>query len=418
MGGGGKYRPRRRIIPDTNVYGVSFTGTSPTGTRTYDAVNKNFSPSSTTVQGVDDFINIETSPFNIKECITIYDQDTGKQDLLAYKGDQKWDELVANRVGNRMIEFPRFYYRRPSRWEFQVCTTPNLNEEGWLPSPMHYRNGVMHDFVYISRYMINSDYVSQPGQTVMSGSNTPNFVGQGITISIFRNVLRPLGMYVLDYAAVCSLQMLMLIKYATTDVPALIGGGYDSDNNTRPNTTGSTENVKGLDGYSGANLSSNASIIAFGIEDFWCSANHFVDGVFRDSTTGVYINTDIESLDRNPTWSDLAGFVKVPTESVQVGAVNKEYFANISEFMYDSTYPWVLYPTKVENAAQTAILPFTYPHGSLMPDFYWSGSNDDSMNVMTHGGYWKERGGPFNFGCVQGYGTSYLGYACVSMCLY
>ena len=58
-------------------YGVRFDGENSAGIRLYDAENLVWERSSNAVAGQDDFANI--APFNIKECITQYNAETGKQ---------------------------------------------------------------------------------------------------------------------------------------------------------------------------------------------------------------------------------------------------------------------------------------------------------------------------------------------------
>ena len=89
----------------------------------------NWTPSTSSVAGVDDFANL--APFNVKECITQYNSSTGEREVLAYKGDSNWASLVAAKTGDRMIEFPVFYFRRPSKYEFikQVKNTRDFSHE-------------------------------------------------------------------------------------------------------------------------------------------------------------------------------------------------------------------------------------------------------------------------------------------------
>ena len=120
---------KESIGADTPMYGVKFDGTNSAGIRTYDAATLNWTPSTASVAGVDDFANL--APFNVKECITQYNSSTGEREVLAYKGDSNWASLVASKTGDRMIEFPVFYYRRPSKYEFikQVKNTRDFSHE-------------------------------------------------------------------------------------------------------------------------------------------------------------------------------------------------------------------------------------------------------------------------------------------------
>ena len=161
------------MLSSHKIYGVSFDGSSHVGIRLYDSVGLRWTPSSEAAAGIDDFKNL--APFNVKKCVTQYNSSTGKREVLAYEGDTNYATLIANKTGDRMVEFPKFYYKRPNRWTWLV--SPDY-VQGFLPSPMHFRNGTMHDVVRVSEYMLStsgSTVISQPGTTPMVSTPIADF---------------------------------------------------------------------------------------------------------------------------------------------------------------------------------------------------------------------------------------------------
>src|SRR5574344_1750769 len=199
---------KESIGADTPMYGVKFDGTNSAGIRTYDAATLNWTPSTASVAGVDDFANL--APFNVKECITQYNSGTGEREVLAYKGDSNWNSLVAAKTGDRMIEFPVFYYRRPSKYEFIVSPT---YKAVFQPSPWHYRKGELKEVRRISKYNIDTNYASQTGTTPRVNTN----------MNTFRTNLRAKGWYIMDCDAWYSLSILMLVKYANMNLQSTVG---------------------------------------------------------------------------------------------------------------------------------------------------------------------------------------------------
>ena len=366
------------------VYGVQFASDG-TAVRTYDAKGLIFEPSSTTVSGQDDFINADNgkSPFHIRECLSQYNSSTGKQEIIAYEGDTGYATKRANSAYNVMIEFPKFYYSRPAQYEWIVSSYPH---EGFLPSPMHYRNGVMHDYVYVAKYMSNSSYMSRPGQTIVTNPTWNNNDGTGYTIANFRTNFRSKGMYNIDYAVVCSINILMLVKYASLNIQNVIGYGWTGTNQKA--STGGADGVKGKDGYTASDKMSTGQIVAMGIEDYWGNIWKFVDGVFQNGGA-VYINTDIENITTNPSSSNHPGYLAVPSGTVN--SDNGYYW--ITEFNYDSQFPWSFLPASANFVSASPTWPVGDP-GLKISDGYWvnPASNDYTMLV----------GGNYNYGFACG----------------
>ena len=315
---------KESIGADSPMYGVKFDGTNSAGIRTYNAATLNWTPSTASVAGVDDFANL--APFNVKECITQYNSSTGEREVLAYKGDSNWNSLVAAKTGDRMIEFPVFYYRRPSKYEFIVSPT---YKDGFQPSPWHYRKGVLKEVRRISKYNIDTNFASQTGTTPRVNTN----------MNTFRTNLRAKGWYMMDYDAWYSIAILMLVKYANMNLQSTVGLGNSSGSLI---ANGNADTVLGLDG-SKTSVSTNESVLTFGIENFYANVWKYLDGIYGYG--GYLYKKDVEDMTADPTSaSELTGGTYEKINTAVIASANNSAISDIS---FDTTYPHLMFPTAV-----------------------------------------------------------------------
>lgn len=368
------------------VYGVQFDGSSSAGTRTYNAAGKTWQRSTNTLVGQDDFATL--APFNVKECITQYNSGTGEREVLAYKGDSSWATLVANKTGDRMIEFPCFWYSRPSKFEFLISPSAKV---GFKPSPMHYRNGVLHDKVRVTKYAVNNSYVSQTGESprVSTDMNT------------FRNNLRAKGMYLLDYPTWCSLTMLSLVKYANMDVQSTVGQGASTGDAVI--SSGGADSVLGLDGAAGDTSTTRLSVVTHGIENMYSNVWKFIDGLYGYG--GYLYYKDIESVTGDPTSaSDLTStYTKIGTGHVASASSNC-----ITNIAFDSSYDFGLYPTAVNsgNSKTNSTAPYM--------DGCWANTNFNC--VFVGGDAWNgSTVGLFCFAVRNAVGSSHISLGALAL---
>ena len=182
------------LIPKSDdIYGVEFYGHKydiPTtndqvtpyslmkAKRLFSAQKLKFAPSTTTVDGIDEFFQY-AGPFQIRECATINTtitnedgEDVGCQKIVKYKDQcssmdewRTYDNSTTTQY-NIFIEYPRFWYCRPSRYTFLLTTKPNRSSminDGksfdWHISPM-FKRQIWNDpgnydtctHAYISKY--------------------------------------------------------------------------------------------------------------------------------------------------------------------------------------------------------------------------------------------------------------------------
>ena len=336
---------RYSLANNVPMYGVKFDDILSPGVRLYDAENLNWTPSTASVAGTDDFATL--APFNVRECITKYNSSTGQNIVLAHKGDSNWSSLVSAKTGKRMIEFPKFWYCRPSRYEFIVA--PDYIP-GFRPSPWHYRNGVMRDVRRITKYNIDTSYGSQTGNTVQTSQ----------TMDTFRSKLKSKGMYLMDFDAYFSIILLMLVKYASFDVQSAVGIGVTSSSAKAVN--GLAGSVLGLDG-SPTSKTTSESVLTFGIENLFGNVYKFLDGIFW-GTNGLYTKP-VESMSANPTDdSTLASdYNLLMTNTVDTNG-------KIGGFIYDADKDYLLFPSSILG-------------GGL--DYF---SMSKSVRLVLVGGYW------------------------------
>lgn len=354
-----------------NIYGVKYNGKDSKGIRTYSAKNMRFQPSTNNFCGIDDFADVP--PFNVKECLTYYSE--GKRKVYAYKDTSKYyADARASGQYDVMIEFPLFYYKRPSKWEWQISAEPL---DGFLPSPMHNRNNKIHDVARVSKYCVNSNYMSLPNQVQLVNTE----------ISTFCTNLRARGLYVLDYNSVCAIQMLGAVKYGCLDSQKTVGRGWLATTNTAKKNTGACDNVLGLDG-SPTGLNTNEQVVAFGIEDLWGNIWKYIDGIIRYSGTNggqIYLCPDITTLVSYPDASSIENWIKPETYIL----TSDNTFGHIVDIAYDNTYTWLNYPIAYGESWPTgSVTQYALPVYGPIGDGYWIDTDSTNMYLGLFGGHW------------------------------
>ena len=265
----------------TNIkaYGVSFSdmSTNTTATRLYTAANYKFSFSDTMTKGADDFIANEAGPFMIRECATGYNSSTGKQEVVAYKGDSNYSTYLGDKNYDIMIEFPVFYYTRPESLQFVVTSTPGVL--GFVASPMHNRNGKVYDYAYVSKFKLDNNFCSQ--------YNTRPYT---TNVKALRDGVRQKGMQLMDYPTHCMLTILMFIKYGDIQFNTQIIGEHPSNYHL----SGISKYIRSYDGS--FILGESAPNVTLGLENYTSYPGVWLDGAY--SINGdLYVYSDLESFD-------------------------------------------------------------------------------------------------------------------------
>ena len=374
----------------TAIYGVDFpsyrnspgnTTNASLGVRTYAAKDMTLeiakaikhnaaiattSASSSIKVGHDDFVG--KGPFKIRECVTSLGSD-GKQHVMAYKDDRErldssnpypWynSTYAQNTSYNTMIEFPKFYYRRPSPYEFQVSSTKH---EGFECSPMHYRENKEYDYCYISKYLLQTpNYYSYCSTTNANSSATnPETV---------RKALLNKGLRMFDYKCFYSLAMLMLIKYAVLDVSRFIGVGHQTTTITNsaapcvfmylqsnPATRYCTEancgvaNSTAFTGYGASNVTLRAYPLTLGLETYYSNLWTTMDGLYYYNSA-LWVSKDPTTLKgNNMTVADITNASNFDSLYLNIRDLRASGTDSLSHsgttLAYFPNYPYLLIPT-------------------------------------------------------------------------
>lgn len=365
------------------MYGVLFEPNSTMGTRTYDAAGLTWNRSSNTVEGIDNFKNI--APFKTRECCRIWDN-AQKKATYVYKDeytDAEWETIRkgthASIKGDIMIEVNEFWYRRVQRKDkkFEIIVAPKY-KAGFKPDPWHYVNGKHIEKRYISKYKLSGDFKSLSGQTPRTNT----------TLNTARTTLQAKGMNELTFQAQYSLVMLMLVKYATTDVQAIVANGYSAGSHVW--ATGGADNIKGMDGSATA-VTANENSLALGIEDFWGNVWSYIDGAV--GYAGKTYFKDVDTIQTDPTVNDLASWT--PTTSTYPNGGNQKLITAIAN---DADYDWFFAPSSDTNATTQTV-----------NDTFWSAYGLQAP-VVGGNAWCGSRCGLFVFGCDDAVGDVDAGF--------
>jgi hypothetical protein len=166
-------------------------------------------------------------------------------------------------------------------------------------------------------------------------------------MNTFRTNLRTKGLNMISAPAWYSMVMLMLVKYANTDVQSIVSYGWGSGNTTH--TTGSADSVLGLDG-SATSVSTNEGALTFGIESFYGDCWKYIDGCFLYDNV-IYLK-DVEDVTSDPTsLADLqASYTQVATP-VWAGGNNSA----ITSIANDTTQDWLFHPCNTSGSSKTIV---------------------------------------------------------------
>ena len=385
-------RVRQAVSEDIPMYGVKFTSTSTTGVRTYDAAVLNWGRSNDSTEGVDDFKNL--APFNVREVCRVWNSSTNTANYIqksAYS-DTEWQQIRegthATISGDIMIEFPEFWYRRVETADgLEIIVAPEY-KVGFTPDPWHYSNGVHHQKRYITKYNLSSGFNSKSKVATLVSTD----------MNTFRTGLRAKGMDMLSAPAWWSIGMLMLVKYATTDLQSVVSAGYNSGNTTY--SSGNADNVKGLDGSANA-VGTNEACLTFGIENFYGNCWKYIDGCFECG--GYLYIKEVEDMVSDPTsLAELQSSYTKIDYPVQAGGSQTA----ITKIANDTNYDWFLYPSN-STGSKTIVC----------NDNFWS-NNDGAVRLLIFGcNAWAgSTAGLFCFASNAAVGYSLVDIGAVGVC--
>ena len=328
---------KEALNEDVPMYGVKFSSTSTAGTRTYDAATLNWTRSSNSVAGVDNFKNI--APFKTKEVCRVWD---GTNATYYYKDDYddtEWETIRkgthATIHGDIMIEFKEFWYRRVKTSDgLEIIVSPKY-KVGFKPDPWHYVKGVHTENRYIFKYTTDSEYSSLSGKAPLVN----------IDMNTARVGFRAKGLSILSSQAYYSIVLLMLVKYANMSIQAVVGAGVTS---TTIASSGGADSVLGVDG-SATSIDASESVLTMGIENIYGNAWKYLDGLFGYNGN-LYIK-DIEDMIISPaSVDDLATYTKIDSAYTSTHSS----WSTITTIVNDNVYDWLVQASNLSNASTIA----------------------------------------------------------------
>ena len=206
---------------ESRLLGVYFDGINAAGTRTYGAASKQWSKSTDTSAGVDTFA--ETSIFRGYYALVKYNAETQKAEIIAKEGTAEYAAIKAAGTEDydEVRMFHVFYYKKTVNADgSQSIVLSPIQLEGFKPSPMHLRNGVLHEWVGITRYAWgrtgSTTIAARAGLYPLTDTNE----------NTFETRARARGMRVFGMNELAALQMLGSVKYAHQNWQTAIGAGF------------------------------------------------------------------------------------------------------------------------------------------------------------------------------------------------
>ena len=305
-----------------------------------------------------------------------------------------------------MVEQPKFYYKvvplltdiitegennghhlRKAR--YYVCDEP---EPGFKVHPAFIRNGVEHDYIYLSAFE-GSLYDASATAYILDDAQIADFdndmlssianakPASGLTQNLTRANTRKLAQkrgtgWEQSYAATsAATQLLMLIEYATFNMQSAIGNGNVSK--TDDGTTNMAENTGAtvsLGNASGAVMNANnVQIVSYrGEENPWGNIWKWVDGMniknpasfaAGQCSDGVYV-ADHSFADNSAT---------TPYKDTGIHPCYGEGY--ISAFGYDEEFDWLFIPTEYSGNTSVPVGDYGY-------------NKSTGWRVARVGGYW------------------------------
>ncbi|SJZ59250.1 hypothetical protein [Megasphaera cerevisiae] len=206
---------------DKNIYGSSFDGVNYTGTRLYASSGLSWAPSTDAAAGTDQFTG--KSVWNGFDVLVKYDSASSTAKIVAYEGTSAFDTYKNDdSYGADVFHmFPKGYFQRIATDSVGAETKLVSTKEyaNFSPSPMHYRGGVLHDYIGITKY----GWCDDGNGGICSRSGKPPKIS--ITENNFETLARAKGLRVGGINDVSWLQHIGCIKYNSLNWQNSVGQG-------------------------------------------------------------------------------------------------------------------------------------------------------------------------------------------------
>lgn len=241
----------------SSLMGVTFDGVNAAGTRTYAASELTFTKSTDSAAGTDPFK--DNAIFQGYYALVKYNSTSGKAEIVAYEGTPEYAAMIA--AGTEDFDVVRmfhvFYYKHTinAAGKIEIVLSPNPRS-GFKPSPMHYRNGVLHEWVGVTRYA----WGNAGGGAIASRAGL--YPLTNTSRDSFETKARARGMRVFGMKELSALQMLGCVKYGNLNWQYVLGPGFSGAPTTDRTVAVAQENANSviLDAAYAADFPVGASI--------------------------------------------------------------------------------------------------------------------------------------------------------------
>lgn len=212
--------------------GVVFDMVTSAGTRKLAATSLNCVPGTDLVEAVDDFKDHEA--FKAYYAVCRYNSETQKMEVYAIEDTLEYDECFEEgddnkkhlKPGNYLFRFYHIFWYKLTIDEngkpTAIISAEDKTADGYKVSPMHDRNGVLHEWWPVSVYAAGESADAADGGVALRDDLCPITYK---TILQFETLARTIGCGTFGAKEALSLQLLGVIKYANLDWQAFVGKG-------------------------------------------------------------------------------------------------------------------------------------------------------------------------------------------------
>lgn len=298
-------------VKGSSIYGVQWGGTSsPAFTRTDDAAS--FADPQPYYAGMS---GTPSSPFD---------------SCMPWSGM----EIVDDAEAGKLVKIPKFWFKWTRSGSSMKLQISDSEQPGFHVSPAHADRGDgsgERDYVYAGRYHCgSSNYKSVSGVTPAGN----------MTRAEFRTAIHNLGskIWQQDFAMWWTINMLILVEFASWNSQAKIGGGCSEGESTSSAvySMGTTDNMP----YHTGTVASSIGATVYGanqyryIENWWGNVFDWIDGIYFSDRT-------IYAIKNPANFSDDTGGTNIGTRANANGVVTEWTEPSASGFEY------ALYPAAV-----------------------------------------------------------------------
>lgn len=298
-------------VKGSSIYGVQWGGTSsPAFTRTDDAAS--FADPQPYYAGMS---GTPSSPFD---------------SCMPWSGM----EIVDDAEAGKLVKIPKFWFKWTRSGSTMKLQISDSEQPGFHVSPAHADRGDgsgERDYVYVGRYHCgSSNYKSVSGVTPAGN----------MTRAEFRTAIHNLGskIWQQDFAMWWTINMLILVEFASWNSQAKIGGGCSEGESTSSAVynMGTTDNMP----YHTGTVASSIGATVYGanqyryIENWWGNVFDWIDGIYFSDRT-------IYAIKNPANFSDDTGGTNIGTRANANGVVTEWTEPSASGFEY------ALYPAAV-----------------------------------------------------------------------